>query len=137
MINLAELITEKLGIAKEDFSIGEYTIPLIALTGDFKQLVETAEDIYPAAIVYGLRDNLEPLVSSKEFDFDDVLSIVESQGFTDDDLKTIAEKVLTLSDMEELIETEEEPEEDEDILINGEDLTNEQLNSELGSFPNA
>lgn len=134
MINLAELITEKLGIAKEDFSIGEYTIPLIALTGDFKQLVETAEDVYPAAIVYGLRDNLEPLVSSKEFDFDDVLSIVESQGFTDDDLKAIAEKVLTLSDMEDLIEVEEEPEEDEEVLIDGDNITDEQLNEPLSTY---
>ena len=140
MINLAELITEKLDTATDDFSIGEYTIPLIALTGDFKQLVENAEDSYPAAIVYGLRDNTEPtflskpLVLSKGYSFDDVLLIIEDQGFADDDLKAIAEKVLTLSDMKELIEVEEEPEGDEEVLIDGDNLTNEQLNEPLSTY---
>ncbi len=127
MINLTDVIIKKLGIAKEDFLVGEYTVPLIALTDDLRELVETAEDSYPAAIVYGLRDGLEPLITANDFNYDDVLSIVESQGFTDDDMKAIAEQVLTLSDMKELIE-------DEGTVIDGDNITEDQLDVSIGSY---
>lgn len=127
MINLTDVIIKKLGIAKEDFLVGEYTVPLIALTDDLRELVETAEDSYPAAIVYGLRDGLEPLITANDFNYDDVLSIVEGQGFTDDDMKAIAEQVLNLSDMEELIE-------DDEVIIDGDNITDEQLDVSIGSY---
>ena len=127
MINLTDVIIKKLGIAKEDFLVGEYTVPLIALTDDLRELVETAEDSYPSAIVYGLRDGLEPLIKANDFNYDDVLSIVESQGFTDDDMKAIAEQVLNLSDMAELIE-------DDEVIIDGDNITDEQLDVSIGSY---
>jgi hypothetical protein len=130
MINLAELVVEKLGIQKKDISIGDYIVPIIALTGDHKDLTQNAEDSYSAAIVYGLRDNLEALISSKKYEFEDILAIVESQGFTDDDMKVIAEEVLTISDLSELIE---EPEEDITV-IDSDNMTDEQLNAPIGSF---
>ena len=111
MKNLTQILVERLTTPKSVVTVGEFEFDIIALRGDAKQMVETAQDSlmkYKNAAIYGLCFGGRPIMEMKDATVEDVHAIFSEDGLPDDVITTVAEEVLMLSDMEDELNSEDD-----------------------------
>lgn len=123
ILNLTQQFAERIKIPKDTVVVGDEpnkrAFDIIALKGDYKELVENAADTfecYNLAATYGLRDGLNPLVTLDGATDELVKSIYEDDKLPDDIVSIIAQDVLILSGMDDLIPSDDEEIDTEDEI---------------------
>lgn len=130
-INLTTLLAERIQTPKGKVTIGNYEFDIIAVKGDYADLIKTSEDVlqrYQNAAIYGLRFGNKPLIELPGATEDNIHEIFSEAGLPDDAISLVAAEVLKLSGLEDLIYSEED-----ELLSDETDEEGEE--EELTSYP--